>query len=158
MYNGRRSSNWAYNKVKKKDPNTLFGILCLIGTCIICFVFPSLFSFHTFSVYQTSYIKHNGGDAIVTFTMFYYPVILFFQSIFGLIAGIVFAKLGVHWSNLIGSAIYILVGFIMYISARFYLYMISSVLYGIACAILAFLSTINIIFHIYLSILIILYI
>ena len=130
-------------KEKKKDPNTLFGILCLIGTCIICFVFPSLFSFHTFSVYQTSYIKHNGGDAIVTYTMFYYPVTLFFQSIFGLIAGIVFAKLGVHWSNLIGSAIYILVGFIMYISARFYLYMISSVLYGIACAILAFLSTIN---------------
>ena len=75
--------------------------------------------------------------------MFYYPVILFFQSIFGLIAGIVFAKLGVHWSNLIGSAIYILAGVIMYISARFYLDMISSVLYGIACAILAFLSTIN---------------
>jgi hypothetical protein len=130
-------------KEKKKDPNTLFGILCLIGTCIICFVFPSLFSFHTFCVYQTSYIKHNGGDAIVTYTMFYYPVTLFFQSIFGLIAGIVFAKLGVHWSNLIGSAIYILAGVIMYISARFYLDMISSVLYGIACAILAFPSIVN---------------
>jgi len=128
---------------KKKDPNTIFGILCLVGTCIICFVFPSLFSFHTFAVYQTSYIKHHGGYASINFTMFYYPVTLFFQSIFGLLAGIIFAKFGVHWSNLIGSGIYILAGFIMYISANFILDMISSSLYGIACAILAFPSAIN---------------
>ena len=128
---------------KKKSPNKIFGILSLIGTCVICFVFPSLFSFHTFAVYQTSYIKHNGGYASVTYTMFYYPVTLFLQSIMGLFAGIIFAKVGVHWSNLIGSAIYILAGFIMYLSARFYLDMISSILYGIACAILAFPSAIN---------------
>ena len=83
---------------KKKDPNTVFGILCVIGSCIICFVFPSLFSFHTFAVYQTSYIKHNGGEASVIYTMFYYPVTLIFQSICGLVAGIIFAKVGVHWS------------------------------------------------------------
>ena len=128
---------------KKKDPNTIFGILCLIGTCILCFVFPSLYSFHTFAVYQTSYIKHNGGDASVTYTMFYYPVTLFFQSICGLIAGIIFAKVGVHWSNLIGSSIYILASVIMYISSRFYLDMLSSALHGIAFAILAFPSAIN---------------
>ena len=128
---------------KKKNPNTVFGILCLIGTCIICFVFPSLFSFHTFAIYQTSYIKHNGGDASVIYTIFYYPVTLFIQSIMGLFAGIIFAKVGVHWSNLIGSVIYILAAIIMYISTRFYLDMISSVLYGIACAILAFPSSIN---------------
>ena len=128
---------------KKKNPNTVFGILCLIGTCIICFVFPSLFSFHTFAIYQTSYIKHNGGDASVIYTIFYYPVTLFIQSIMGLFAGIIFAKVGVHWSNLIGSVIYILAAIIMYISTRFYLDMLSSVLYGIACAILAFPSAIN---------------
>ena len=128
---------------KKKDPNTVFGILCVIGSCIICFVFPSLFSFHTFAVYQTSYIKHNGGEASVIYTMFYYPVTLFFQSICGLVAGIIFAKVGVHWSNLIGSSLYILAAFLMYISTRFYLDMISSSLYGIACAILAFPSAIN---------------
>ena len=128
---------------KKKNPNTVFGILCLIGTCIICFVFPSLFSFHTFAIYQTSYIKHNGGDASVIYTIFYYPVTLFIQSIMGLFAGMIFAKVGVHWSNLIGSVIYILAAIIMYISTRFYLDMISSVLYGIACAILAFPSSIN---------------
>ena len=128
---------------KKKSPNTVFGILSLIGTCILCFVFPSLFSFHTFAVYQTSYIKHNGGYASITYTMFYYPVTLFLQSIMGLFAGIIFAKVGVHWSNLIGTAIYILAGVIMYLSARFYLDMISSILYGIACAILAFPSAIN---------------
>jgi hypothetical protein len=128
---------------KKKDPNTIFGILCLVGTCIICFVFPSLFSFHTFAVYQTSYIKHNGGDASITYTMFYFPVTLFFQSITGLIAGILFAKVGVHWSNLIGTSIYILAAFIMYMSKRFYLDMASSSLYGIAVSILAFPSAIN---------------
>ena len=128
---------------KKNNPNTVFGVLCLIGACILCFVFPSLFSFHTFAVYQTSYIKHHGGDASVTYTMFYYPVTLFFQSIFGLVAGTLFAKVGVHWSNLIGSSIYILASFIMYISTRFYLDMISSALHGIAFAILAFPSVIN---------------
>jgi fucose permease len=61
----------------------------------------------------------------------------------GLVAGIIFAKLGVHWSNLVGCVIYILAAFIMYSSARFYLDMISSILYGISCAILAFPSTIN---------------
>ena len=128
---------------KKKDPNTIFGILSLIGTGMLCFVVPSLSSFHTFAVYQTSYIKHNGGEASVTYTMFYYPVTLFIQSIMGLVAGIIFAKLGVHWSNLVGCVIYILAAFIMYSSARFYLDMISSILYGISCAILAFPSTIN---------------
>ena len=128
---------------KRKDPNTLFGILSLIGTGMLCFVVPSLSSFHTFAVYQTSYIKHNGGEASVTYTMFYYPVTLFIQSIMGLVAGIIFAKLGVHWSNLVGCVIYILAAFIMYSSARFYLDMISSILYGISCAILAFPSTIN---------------
>ena len=128
---------------KKNNPNTVFGVLCLIGACILCFVFPSLFSFHTFAVYQTSYIKHHGGDASVTYTMFYYPVTLFFQSIFGLVAGTLFAKVGVHWSNLIGCSIYILASFIMYISTRFYLDMISSALHGIAFAILAFPAVIN---------------
>ena len=99
---------------KKKNPNNIFGILCLIGTCILCFVVPSLSSFHTFAIYQTSYIKHNGGSASVTYTMFYYPVTLFFQSICGLIAGIIFTKIGVHWSNLIGVSIYIIAAVFMY--------------------------------------------
>ena len=128
---------------KKKDPNTVFGILSLVGTGILCFVVPSVSSFHTFAVYQTSYIKHNGGDASVTYTMFYFPVTLFIQSLMGLVAGTIFAKIGVHWSNLIGCSIYIVAAILMYISSRFYLDMLSSVLYGCACAILAFPSSIN---------------
>lgn len=128
---------------KKKDPNTVFGILSLVGTGVLCFVVPSVSSFHTFAVYQTSYIKHNGGEASVTYTMFYYPVTLFIQSIMGLFAGTIFAKVGVHWSNLIGCSIYITAAILMYISSRFYLDMISSLLYGIAAAILAFPSSIN---------------
>ena len=128
---------------KKKNPNKLFGIFCLIGACMIFFVFPSLFSFHTFAVYQTSYIKHNGGDANVTYTMFYFPVTLLFQSLFGLVSGILFVKVGVHWSNLIGTSIFLLAGTIMYISKRFYLDMISSALYGISLSVMVNPSLIN---------------
>ena len=128
---------------KKKNSNLFFGVLCVIGSSIISFVYPSIFSFHTFCIYQTSYIKHNGGKADIIYTIFYYPVTLLFQSIFGLIAGIVFAKVGVHWSNLIGTAIFVLAGFFMYISNRFFLDMISSALYGIGVSILMFPTAIN---------------
>ena len=128
---------------KKKNPNTVYGILCVIGSCIMRFIFPSIFSFHTFCIYQVSYIKHNGGDAEVIYSMFYYPVTLLFQSIFGLFAGIIFAKVGVHWSNLIGTAIFLLAGFLMYISKRFFLDMISEALFGIGTSIIAFPTVIN---------------
>ena len=128
---------------KKKNPNTIFGILCVIGAIIITLVFPSIFSFHTLCIYQVSYIKHNGGDAKVLYTMFYYPVNNIFQSIFGLFVGIIFAKVGVHWSNMLGTAIFVLAGFIMYISNRFYLDMISEALFGISMAILYYPSGLN---------------
>ena len=128
---------------KKSNPNKVFGILCVIGSSIMRFIFPSIFSFHTLCIYQVSYIKHNGGDAEVIYTMFYYPVTILFQSIFGLFAGIIFAKVGVHWNNLIGTAIFLLAGFLMYISNRFFLDMISSSLFGIAVSIVAFPTYIN---------------
>ena len=128
---------------KKKNPNFIFGILCVIGSAILSFVYPSIFSFHTFCVYQTSYIKHNGGDADIIYTMFYYPVTLLFQSFFGLLAGIVFSKVGVHWSNLIGTSVFILAGLIMYLSTRFYLDMIACAMYGIGVSILMFPTAIN---------------
>ena len=128
---------------KKQNPNTVFGVLCIIGSSIMRFMFPSIYSFHTLCIYQVSYIKHNGGDANVIYTMFYYPVTLLFQSIFGLLAGVVFEKIGLHWSNLIGTAIFLLAGFIMYISNRFYLDMISEALFGIGVSIMAFPTVIN---------------
>ena len=126
-----------------KKTNFIYGVLCIIGASLINFVYPSMFSFNTFAVYQTSYIKHHGGDADITYTMFYYPVLLLFQSIFGLIAGIIFSKIGVHWTNLLGTFLFVFAGFIMYISTRFYLDMISSAIFGIAIAILMFPSTTN---------------
>ena len=129
--------------VKKKNPNFIFGILCVIGSAFLSFVYPSIFSFHTFCVYQTSYIKHNGGDADIIYTMFYYPVTLLFQSFFGLLAGIIFSKVGVHWSNLIGTSVFILAGLIMYLSTRFYLDMIACAMYGISVSILMFPTAIN---------------
>ena len=62
---------------KKQNPNTVFGVLCIIGSSIMRFMFPSIYSFHTLCIYQVSYIKHNGGDANVIYTMFYYPPMLY---------------------------------------------------------------------------------
>ena len=126
-----------------KKTNFIYGVLCIIGASLINFSYPSIFAFNTLAVYQTSYIKHNGGDAYINYTMFYYPVNLLFQSIFGLIAGIIFSKIGVHLTNFLGTVLFVLSGFIMYISNRFYLDMISMSLYGVAIAILMFPSTTN---------------
>ena len=130
-------------KSEKKNPNFIYGVLCVIGSSLMNFVYPSFFAFCTLCVYQTSYIKHHGGTADIIYTMFYYPVMLLFQSIFGLIAGIIYSKVGVHWTNLIGASLFILSCFLMYISARFYLDMISTALFGIAVSILMFPSTTN---------------
>ena len=99
--------------IQKEKPKFHFLNFCVIGSSIISFVYPSIFSFQTFCVYQTSYIKYNGGDANIIYTMFYYPVTLLFQSFFGLLAGIAFSKVEVHLSNLIGTSIFILAAFIM---------------------------------------------
>ena len=131
------------NESETKKTKFIYGVLCVIGASLINFVYPSIFAFDTLAVYQTSYIKHHGGDADISYTMFYYPVLLLFQSIFGLIAGIIFSKIGVHWTNLLGTALFVLAGFIIYFSNRFYLDMISSAISGIAVAILMFPSTTN---------------
>ena len=81
-------------KEKEKETKNTFrnGILSVIGASFINLIYPSIFSLCTFVVYQTSYIKNNGGNVNINHTMFYYPVILLFQSIFGLIAGYIDAR------------------------------------------------------------------
>ena len=49
-------------KEKKETKNQLKnGILSLIGASFMNLIYPSIFSLRTFVVYQTSYIKNNGG-------------------------------------------------------------------------------------------------
>ena len=119
------------------------GVLSIIGASILNFVYPSCFAFCTLVVYQTSYVYCHGGNVRIVHTIFYYPVLLFFQSIFGLIAGIIYSKIEVHWSNFLGTVLLVLGGFIMYLSATFVLDMVSMAIFGIAIAIIMFPATTN---------------
>ena len=135
---------YADNKKEKETKNTFInGILSVIGASFINLIYPSIFSLCTFVVYQTSYIKNNGGNVNINHTMFYYPVILLFQSIFGLIAGYIDARLHVHWSNLLGSSLVILGSLILYLSKSFALDMVSMAIYGISIAFIMFPATTN---------------
>lgn len=134
---------FAMNKQKENSHEFKKGILSTIGATLINFVYPSCFSMTTFSVYQTSYVKHYGGNVNINHTMFYYPVLLFFQSIFGLIGGVIYSRIEVHWSNFLGTFFLLLAGLIMFISKVFILDMVSMSLYGIGIAIIMFPATTN---------------
>lgn len=135
---------YADNKKENETKNSLRnGVLSVIGASFINLIYPSIFSLCTFVVYQTSYIKNNGGNVNINHTMFYYPVILLFQSIFGLIAGYIDARLHVHWSNLLGSGLVILGSLILYLSKSFALDMVSMAVYGISIAFIMFPATTN---------------
>lgn len=132
------------NIISKKDSNYFRnGVLSIIGASILNFVYPSCFALCTFAVYQTSYVKNHGGNVKITHTMFYYPILLFFQSIFGLIAGIIYSRIEVHFSNLLGTILLTLGGVIMYISSSFFLDMVSMAIFGIGIAVIMFPATTN---------------
>ena len=131
--------------VKQNERREQFrkGVLSIIGASLINLIYPSAFAMCTLVVYQTSNIKNAGGNVKINYTMFYYPVLLFFQSIFGLIAGVIYSRIEVHWSNFLGTVLLILAAFIMYISKYFIMDMISMAIYGIAIAIIMFPATTN---------------
>ncbi len=101
-------------KEKEKTNMLKNGILSVIGASIINLIYPSIFSICTFVVYQTSYIKNRGGNVNINHTIFYYPVVLLFQSIIGLLGGYIYTRIEVHWSNFLGSALVILGSLLLY--------------------------------------------
>ena len=121
---------------EKAKKRFIQGVLSIIGASLINFVYPSIFALSTFIVYQLSYIKNNGGDVNIDQNIFYYPVVLLFQSIFGLIAGIIYTRIEVHWSNTLGTFLLIIGCIFLYISKSFFLDMVSMSIYGIAIAII----------------------
>ena len=131
--------------VRKKEKRHEFikGIKSIIGASLINLVYPSVFALCPLAVYQTSYVKYHGGKVNINYTMFYYPVLLFFQSIFGLIGGVIYSRIEVHWSNYLGTLLLGTAGLIMYASASFFLDMVSMSVYGIAIAIIMFPATTN---------------
>ena len=128
---------------EKAKKRFIQGVLSIIGASLINFVYPSIFALSTFIVYQLSYIKNNGGDVNIDQNIFYYPVVLLFQSIFGLIAGIIYTRIEVHWSNTLGTFLLIIGCIFLYISKSFFLDMVSMSIYGIAIAIIMFPATTN---------------
>ena len=142
MEEKKQEENEIINK-KEKKKQFIKGILSVIGASLINFIYPSIFAVNTFIVYQTSYIKNHGGDVNIDHTIFYYPVELFFQSIFGLVAGIIYTRIEVHWSNTLGTVLLILGNVILYISKSLFLDMLSMAVYGIAVAVIMFPATTN---------------
>lgn len=129
---------------EKEKTNTLKnGILSVIGASIINLIYPSIFSICTFVVYQTSYIKNRGGNVNINHTMFYYPVVLLFQSIVGLLGGYIYSRIEVHWSNFLGSALVILGSLLLYFSKYFALDMVSMAIYGTSVAVIMYPAVTN---------------
>ena len=131
--------------VRKKEKRHEFikGVSSIIGASLINLIYPSVFALCPLAVYQTSYVKNRGGNVNINYTMFYYPVLLFFQSIFGLIGGVIYSRIEVHWTNYLGTLLLGTGGLIMYVSASFFLDMVSMSIYGIAIAIIMFPATTN---------------
>ena len=133
------------NKKENKENKTSLknGILSVIGACIINLIYPSVFSLCTFVVYETSYIKNHGGNVNINHTIFYYPVLLLFQSIFGLIGGYIYTRIDVHWTNLLGTILVILGSLILYLSKSFVVDMISMAIFGISVAVIMYPAVTN---------------
>ena len=81
------------------------GFSTVIGAILINFLSGGIYSLCTLAIYQISYIKAIGGSIEIEHLTFYYPIELVFQSITAFISGIIYKKLGLHLTNLIGITI-----------------------------------------------------
>jgi len=128
---------------KRKIKIQIRGITTLIGASCINFVIGALFSLLTLAIYEISYIKGKGGKITIEDITFYYPIEIFFQCIFSFISGIMYQKLGLHLTNLIGVIILCSGYIIMYISSSLALDLVSMSLGGIGTGIIFYPSTMN---------------
>jgi MFS family permease len=129
--------------LKFKDKNFVKGISTLIGASCVNFLVGAIFSLCTLSVYEISYIKGKGGSIEIEHLTFYYPVEIFFQCISAFISGIIYKKLGLHKTNLIGVAILSLGYYLMYLSTNLRMDLFSMILGGIGTGIIFYPSTTN---------------
>ena len=140
------------NCIKKKYESFCFqwkresfrkGFSTLIGAIIINFVNGAIYSLCTLAVYQISYIKAKGGSIEIEHLTFYYPIELVFQCVSSFGSGIIYKKLGLHATNLIGITILIIGDYIMYLSNHLAIDLISMILGGIGTGIILYPSTTN---------------
>ena len=119
------------------------GITTLFGAGMVNFLIGAIFSLCTLAVYEISYIKEKDDSMEIENLTFYYPIELFFQCISSFISGIIYKKLGLHLTNLIGIIILCFGYYLMYISSSFSLDLISMVFSGIGTGIIFYPSTTN---------------
>ena len=99
---------------KFRDQNFAKGISTLVGAGLINFVNGAIFSICTLSVYEISYIKAKGGSITIDHLTFYYPIEIIFQCISAFFSGKIYKELGLHITNLLGTAILCLGYFTMF--------------------------------------------
>ena len=128
---------------KFKDINFLKGISTVIGASLINFFIGEIFSLCTLVVYELSYIKRIDNSITIDHMTFYYPTEIFFQCFFSFISGILYKKLGLHSTNLIGIVTIILGHYIMYLSSSLYYDIISIIFAGSGIGIIYYPSTTN---------------
>ena len=136
------------HKIKKFFPKPkgkiqLRGITTIIGASCINFIIGAIFSLCTLAVYEISYIKGRGGNIKIEDLTFYYPVEIFFQCISSFLSTLLYQKIGLHLTNLVGVLILCSGYYTMFISYSLALDIIAMILGGIGTGIIFYPSTTN---------------
>ena len=136
------------HKIKKFFPKhkgkiQLRGITTIIGASCINFIIGAIFSLCTLAVYEISYIKGRGGNIKIEDLTFYYPVEIFFQCISSFLSTLLYQKIGLHLTNLVGVLILCSGYYTMFISYSLALDIIAMILGGIGTGIIFYPSTTN---------------
>ena len=126
-----------------RDKNFAKGISTLIGAGCINFLAGAIFSLCTLSVYEISYIKGIGGSIEIEHLTFYYPIEIFFQCISAFISGIIYKKIGLHKTNLLGVIILSFGYYLMYLSNNLIFDLLAMIMGGIGTGIIFYPSTTN---------------
>ena len=131
--------------LKVKDKNFLKGISTVIGAAMLNFVIGAIFSVCQLVLYEISYIRWTNPKNNITIDnqAFYYPTEKISQHMASFVSGILYKKLGLHYTNLIGIIILFFGYLTLFLSKRFAVDMISMALTGIGTGIIYYPSRAN---------------
>ena len=128
--------NWKKDSFRK-------GFSSLIGAIIMTFFMGAVYAISTLAIYQISYIKATGGSIKIEHITYYYPIELLFQCVSSFFSGIIYKKLKLHVTNLLGVTTVIISYYIMYLSNHFALDVLSIIIGGIGTGIMLYPSATN---------------
>ena len=131
--------------VKLKDKNFLKGISTVIGAAFINFIAGSIFAVCQLLLYEISYIKWKNTNSNISIDneAFYYPTVKITQHVAELLCGIIYKKIGLHFTNLIGIGLLFFGYLTLYLSKSLGADIISMIFGGIGTGIIYYPSTAN---------------